>query len=97
MKKAAQSDILSFYQEAFNELYIVNTLINMVKTNCQEKEFKGEYYGLVKQSAKKLSDERNDYINILSLLSDKISNIQNIHLSIEKEYSLQQNSDYCRR
>ena len=85
------------YQKAFNELYMVDTLIKMTKNFCEEREYKGQYYGISKDSIEALSSERNDYINMLSIASDKVSNIMNLNLLMESEMSLQENSDDCGR
>ena len=93
MKKYRKNDVVSFYEEAFCEIYSTNTLVNMTKSTCQEHEFRGEYYGLKNHSAEQLSAERNDYINMLTLISDKLSNIIRLNLCLEKALSLHQNSD----
>ena len=87
--------LVHFYQEAFEELYIIDTLVRMTKKSCEDHEFSGEYYGISKNMAVKLSEERNSYINMLTLLSEKVSNLKKIKLCMEKELTLQQNSDNC--
>ena len=71
------------HQEVFNKLYKINTLINMVKIMCEEREYKGEYYNISRDKAIKLSAERNDYINALTIVLDAIS--ETIKLSILME------------
>jgi len=92
-----KSCALSFQDEVFNELYYMNTLINVTKNACQEREFKGEYYGIPKDFVKNISDERNEYISLLSLASDKLKNTLTLNLSLEKELTLNKNTNYCRR
>ena len=87
----------TFYQLAFNELYSVNTLINMVKSSCEEKEFNAQYYGIAPECIKLLSAERNDYINMFEIISDKISNILELNLSYEAELTLENNANNCSR
>lgn len=84
------------HDKAFNELYYINTLVNMMKLSCEDKEYKGSYFGMDFEGIKKLSAERNDYINMLTLISDRISTLININLSLEKEL-LHQNTNYSRR
>ncbi len=92
-----KSDALSFQNDICNELYYINTLINVTKSVCQEREFKSDYYGIPNNYTKQISDERNEYISLLSLVSDKLKYIMTLNLSLEKELSLNKNSDYCCR
>ena len=56
----------------------------MTNNACKELEFKGEYYGMQHKNATLLSTERNDYINMLEMISANISDFINIYLSLEK-------------
>ena len=40
-----------------------------------------------------LSAERNNYINMLTILSEKISNIMELNIAMENEILLQENSN----
>ena len=79
------SDALSYNDEAFEELYNTKTLINALLLSCQNREFKGQYYGIPNYAAIKLSNERNEYMSFLTMISDKIDNLKRINLGIEKE------------
>ena len=35
----------NYCQQAFDELYIVDSIVNMTKSSCMEQEFNGQYYG----------------------------------------------------
>ena len=85
----------NYCQQAFDELYIVDSIVKMTKNSCLEHEFNGEYYGASCESSKKLSAERNNYINMLTLLSERISNIIHLNGLIENEFLLQDNSNDC--
>jgi hypothetical protein len=80
-----RKNVCFVHDKAFDELYYLNTLVKMTKSSCQDREFRGEYFGMDCEGIKKLSSERNDYINMLNLMSDKLSNLININLSIENE------------
>ena len=80
--------ILKTHEKAFNELYFTNTLVKMIKNSCEKLEYNGEYYGLTSDNKNKLSAERNDYINMLTLISDRISKLENLNLTLEKEILL---------
>lgn len=91
------SKLLYFNQETFGELYVLDTLINMTKESCQDREFSGQYYGIPPEMIAKLSAERNNYINMLTLFSEKVSNIMNLNLRLEQELCLEQNTNNCSR
>ena len=97
MEKSRKCTALSYYDKAIDELYSINPYVNMIKSYCQEQEFKGEYYGLHNKQMLKLSEERNGYITMLTLISGKLSDIIDLNLSIERNFStLQKYSDNCR-
>ncbi len=87
MKNYDKAEVLSCQNEVFHELYSVLALINAIKIICQSKEFNGEYYGISQDFASKLSDERNEYLSLLSLLSDKVSKIKTLSLCLENQLS----------
>ena len=88
-----KSDVLLYQNEVFNQLHYANTLVKMTKTSCMDREFNKQYYGINNENSVKLSDERNEYIAMMDLISDKLSDILNINLCIEKELCLQKNSN----
>ena len=88
----------SYYDEVMYELFNTNTLVNVAKLCCQEKEFKGEYYGIPQNFIPMISNERNEYISLLTLISDKLNNINRLNLNAQKELScLNKDSNYCCR
>lgn len=92
----SRKDVSVTHNAAFNELYYANTLVKMIKSSCEDLEFRGEYYGMSIDGTKKLSAERNDCINMLTLISDRLTNLVDINLTIEKEL-LQQHTNYSSR
>ncbi len=89
--------IAKINEELFGEIYVLNSAVNMVRNSCFEKENKSIYYGLVNDGVQKISNERNDYINMLTVAADKISNVISLNLAMEKELSLYQDSNDCSR
>ncbi len=87
MEKNRKSDLLSYNNKTFEELYIITTLIQMTKSACTEKEFKGQYYGSSTEAKNQLSAERNEYITMLTLASDRLSKLMEINLGIENKIS----------
>ena len=98
MEKNRKSDLLTYQNKTFDELYIINTLVQMTKLACSEKEYKGQYYGSSTRVRNRLSEERNEYITMLTLATDRLSSLMKINLSVESEISdLQQYTDNCCR
>lgn len=99
MNNQHEKEFFSIFQESFNELYTLRSLITVIRCLCEDKEFKGEYYGLEKNEIQKLSAERNDYINLLYILVDKTANIINLNLELERQIAkeLYENTNDCRR
>ena len=87
MGKNRKSDLLSYSDKTFEELYIITTLIQMTKSACKEKEFKGQYYGTSTKAKNCLSAERNEYITMLTLAADRLSKLMEISLGVENKIS----------
>ena len=80
-------------EQIFNELYMADTIVNITRNSCLDREFSGQYYGIPAESSAQLSAERNNYINMLTILSEKISNIMELNIAMENEILLQENSN----
>lgn len=93
MSNCSMNDLLGCSEQIFEELYAVDTIVNITKNSCLEREFRGQYYGTSSNESIKLSEERNNYINMLTILSEKISKLKMLNLSIENEILLQKNAD----
>lgn len=90
------SDVLSYNDKAFDELNNTKILINALLLSCQNREFKGQYYGISNYAANKLSNERNEYMSFLTMISDKIDNLKRINLGMEREITnLHKNTNDC--
>ena len=86
-----------YNEEIFNELYNAGVLLKATKCCCQDREFRGEYYGVPQSYIINISNERNEYLSLLTLLSDKINLIHTLSHSIEKELTLHHDTDYSGR
>ena len=83
--------LVGCYEQIFNELYMADTIVNITRNSCLDREFSGQYYGIPAESSAQLSAERNNYINMLTILSEKISNIMELNIAMENEILLQEN------
>ena len=58
-------------------LFQIDSILELTKDNCLEKELSAKYYELTDINQKKLSEERNHYINMISLAQEKFEMIKN--------------------
>lgn len=90
--------IIISIEDSFSELFALESIIKLTKEACLEREFASIYYELEEKSKTALSEERNHYINMLTIALDKLSNLkQTIHIAEYEAGKLKQNSDYCSR
>lgn len=80
MDYCSKSEILAYKDEVLSELYCANTLVDAAKTCCLVKEFNNEYYGIPQSFRSSISNERNQYISMLTIIYDKINNICKIDI-----------------
>lgn len=84
--------------DLFNQLYSLESVLQFTRSVCQEKEFSSTYYDLSQKYKYFLSEERNHYINMLNIALDRVSEIKEINVDLEREISeLQQNTNNCGR
>ena len=93
MTRYHNNKLLDIHEKTFNELYFADTIVEMTRQSCREREFNGQYYGIPAEMVAKLSAERNHYINMLDMLSERITNMKNLNLSLEQEIMLEQYSN----
>lgn len=80
MDYCRKSDLLSYQDNVLAEIFDVNTLVNVAKTCCLAREFNANYYGIPKDFIPMISNERNEYISMFTLISDKLSNIEKLSI-----------------
>lgn len=85
MEQNRMSAVLSCHNELFDEFHHTNALIYATLSSCQEREFKGEYYGIPPQFISMISNERNEYISLLTIATDKLKYINKLNLNMERE------------
>ena len=71
--------------DLFNELSSLESILKLTKESCYEQELNGNYYCSIKSNRIKLSEERNHYLNLLTIALEKINTLKAINLNLEKE------------
>ena len=87
MEKIQNYDILSFVENTFDVIYSLETIIKVTQDVCLDKENGAVYYNLSSKEQFILSEERNNYINMMNLALDKLTCLKEINLAIEKKIS----------
>ncbi len=83
MKKILNSsEVNCINEDMINELYTLESLVKTTVENCLNKECSSEYYP-EEERKRRISEERNDYINILTIALSKIKHIQMLNTEIE--------------
>ena len=68
----------------FEDLSQLESVIKLTKDVCLNKELFSQYYNLTKSEQLLLSEERNHYINMLTIALDKILKLKELLIFIEK-------------
>ncbi len=82
----------------FEELFTLESVITITRDACLDREISAFYYDLPDSKKIVLSQERNLYINMLSLALDRVSNLKNINTKMENEIPILNKYSYdsCR-
>ena len=88
--------VLSNFDDTFELLFSLESIIKIVHESCLDKEVYSKHYNLTSKEKLDLSIERNNYINLLTIALDKISNLKRKNLILEESLSnLKQDSNNC--
>lgn len=87
MEKIQNHDVLSCVENTFDILCSLETIIKVTQDICLDKEISAIYYNLSSKEQFILSEERNNYINMMNLALDKLTSLKEINLTIEKQLS----------
>lgn len=74
------------FDNAFELIDSLKSVINFTKKVCEDKEILSKYYNLTSEDKLSLSEERNNYINMLSIALDKVKSLENINICLEEEF-----------
>ena len=84
-KDFSNSSLAIFENKLFEELSALESVLILTKESCYTQEIKTNYYDLDNENKLKLSDERNHYLNLLTIALDKIHSLKAINRNIEFE------------
>lgn len=81
-------------ESSFDELFSLESIIKLTQQACLEREENLVHFGLPKKDMLILSEERNHYINLLTIALQKVDSIKSLNLIIEREVNyLEQYAD----
>ncbi len=89
------ANLLNFCQKLYNELDSINTVIVITHNYFLNKEISGQYYNSSRDISLNISDERNKCINMLTLISEKLSITKGLCESIEDEVVSHNDTHNC--
>lgn len=72
-------------EHSFDKLFSLESIIQTTKDACMERESSSKYYGLSSKNKFTLSEERNHYINMLTMALDKVAELKSINNELENE------------
>ncbi len=78
-------NVLACFESTFDELFLLESVIKLTKEACLDREVSSQYYNLPEEKKRYLSEERNNYINMLSIALDRVKNLKEINSQIEEE------------
>ena len=88
MSAIKNKDLLLCFEESFDELFSLETIIKLTQESCFIREEDSVYYNLPQDEKIILSEERNHYINMLTLALDKVHRLKKVSTKIEQEISV---------
>ena len=80
-----KDELLMCFGSCYKDLYELESVVNLTLKSCLNQECNAIYYNINEESSSLLSEERNHYINLLSISLDKVKNLK-------KEYSKLENN-----
>ena len=76
MFKNVDYRLLVQIESTIDELYVLESILKLMRESCQEKDFSLPNSNYSQEQKITLSEERNDYINMLNIALDKIDHIK---------------------
>ena len=70
----------------YNNLCSIESIIDTTTDSCLKRELLQDYYGTTTKRQRLISQERNNYINMLNLAKSKITEAIELHQNFEETY-----------
>lgn len=78
---------ISNFEDIFDKIYTLESIIKLTLSNCKDKEIRASYYEISSKNTIKLSEERNNYINMLTIALEKLEQLKTISSNLEISYN----------
>jgi len=85
MSSNQNKSLLLCFEDSIDELFSLESIIKLTQESCLDREEDSVYYSLNSDEKVFLSEERNHYINMLTLALDKVNKLKKLSSLIEKE------------
>lgn len=85
MNNKRLQSIICCNEKSFELLHLLESIIKVTYTTCQNNEDNSIYYNIPFDKRIKISNERSNYINMMLIALEKISSLYNLNEVIEKE------------
>lgn len=79
------NNIKFFCEDSIDQLLCLKSIIKTTQESCLERENSARYYNLSQEYKLSLSEERSQYIDMLNVALDKLSNVITLNTNIENE------------
>ena len=93
MSKTDKVDIKDKNDIFWQNFYVIESLVSILKDGCNNLEFNSVYYNDCKDYKFRLSKERNNYINTLSVVLEKLEHIKDYQENCEETEFVFRGSD----
>lgn len=87
MKNLRLNEVEFNINKTFDLLFLLESVIKLTQESCLQKELSCNYYNFLNKDKNLLSEERNHYINLLSIALEKVSTLKEINAKLEKEFT----------
>lgn len=87
MSSNRSKNLILCVEDSIDELLSLESIIKLTQEACLDREEDSIYYNLTSDEKFYLSEERNLYINMLTIALDKVYKLKKMSSLIEKELS----------